>query len=200
MPGINLGKTWGFNSILKPPTHNSHFYRVGANLPPQVSWVTKKAGSNRVNPNYMVTHHCWGKKMSMFHFKISILFNLNRFRLKQIKNQEIAHSSYFVSPQYFFSQLLVFAQTPRIRSCSLLLHLILRFVLKSVHKTDSRLLSRTFSAASFLICVVNNCWFFLSNYLNALLRFRFWFFFQISWQLPSCSKWCSTWIEEEVNT
>ena len=98
--------------------------------------------------------------MSMFHFKIYISINLNRFELKQIKNQEIAPSSNFVSPQHFFSQLLVFAQRPRIRSCSLLLHLILRFVLKSVHKTDSRLLSRTFSAASFLVCVVNNCWFF----------------------------------------
>ena len=56
---------------------------------------TKKAGSNRVNPNYMV-------KMSMFNFKIYISINLNRFELKQIKNQEIATSSNFVSQQYFF--------------------------------------------------------------------------------------------------
>ena len=125
--------------------------------------------------------------MSMFHFKISISINLNRFelsfkfkqiknqssinlnrfessfKLKQIKNQEISHSSNFVSPYYFFSQLLVFAQRPRFRSCSLLLHLILNFVLKSVHKTDSRWLSQMFSAASYLVCVVNNCWFLASQ-------------------------------------
>ena len=173
---------------------------VGVKKPPRCSLSLQTPAPDRVNPNYTVTHHCWGKKMSMFHFKISSSISLNRFGLKQIKNREIDPSSNFVPPQYFFYQLLVFAQRPRFRSCSLLLHLILRFVLKSVHKTDSRLLSRTFSAASFLVCVVNNCWFFLSNYLNALLRFRFWFFFQISWQLPSCSKWCSTWIKEEVNT
>ena len=95
------------------------------------------------------------QKMSIFHFKISFSINLNRFessfKLKQIKNQEISHSSNFVSPHYFFSQLLVFAQRPRFRSCSLLLHLILNFVLKSVHKTDSMWLSRTFSDASFLV-------------------------------------------------
>ena len=42
MPGINLGKIQGSNSILKPPTHKYHFYGLGANLPPAGSFRYQK--------------------------------------------------------------------------------------------------------------------------------------------------------------
>ena len=42
MPGINLGKIQGSNSILKPPTHKYHFYGLGANLSPAGSFRYQK--------------------------------------------------------------------------------------------------------------------------------------------------------------
>jgi hypothetical protein len=126
---------------------------------------TPKKGSTK---NHRTPNHPWVifffvRKCPCFISKIlfqSIWKDLSHHSSfkKQIKNQEIAHSSNFVSPQYFFSQLLVFAQRPRFRSCSLLLHLILNFVLKSVHKTDSRWLSQMFSAASLSTIVGFSFW------------------------------------------